>query len=380
MLANGNERGLWRRTRVSEFLGIEYPIIQAPLGGYASQVLSATVSNLGGLGSLGALALGGTAIREAIEELRSLTQKPFAINLWVSTSDPDLGRVSREMLEMKFRQLKAFYAELGVPQPTQIEAKPQDFDVQVRAALDARCPVLSFFYGVPPRDVLKECQRLAIRTIGAATTPAEAMALEDVGIDIIVATGSEAGGHRGSFLDSPGNAHIGGLSLIPQVVDTVRAPVVAAGGIADGRGLIAALALGAEGVQMGTAFLACKGSGVGDGYRATLLSPGTKRTELTDALTGREARGLSNRLMQRVIALHDAALPFPLQHAVVQTVARPAAEQNKGELMTIWAGQSAGLCRFEAATELMNRLVGDANQFFGDPLPSVAVRLRSLAP
>jgi nitronate monooxygenase len=223
--------------------------------------------------------------------------------------------------------------------------------------------VLSFIYGIPPSEILDECRRQTIRTIGTATTLEEALALEKAGIDLIVASGFEGGGHRGSFLRSAADSLMGSVSLIPQVVDSVHIPVIAAGGIADGRGFVAALALGAEGVQIGTAFLPCAGSGASKAYRAALLSEAVKRTDLTDAFTGRLARGIRNRLMEELKQTSGPPLPFPLQHALTQTVAAPASAQAIPDLMTMWAGQSANLCRYTEASELMTQLVLEADAF-----------------
>jgi|RhiMetdeSRZDD1v2_1073273.scaffolds.fasta_scaffold329537_2 nitronate monooxygenase len=364
MLANGNAKKSWRSTRAAHLLGIDYPIIQGPFGGLPSQRLTGTVSNLGGLGSLGAVTLGSSAIMEVIGEIRSLTSKPFAINLWVSTSDREASHISSDVIEEKIRTFTRYYAELGVEPPSEVESKLQDFETQVRAAIDAGPPVLSFIYGIPPAEILDECRRRAIKTIGTATTPEEAVALEEAGLEFIVASGFEGGGHRASFLHSPADSLIGGFSLIPQVVDAVAVPVIAAGGIADGRGLVAALALGAEAVQIGTAFLPCAGSGASKAYRAALLSEAAKRTDLTDAFTGRLARGIRNRLMNEFRQMSSPPLPFPLQHALTQTVAAPASAQETAELMTLWAGQSAGLCRCTEATEFMTQLIAEVDAFF----------------
>ena len=224
--------------------------------------------------------------------------------------------------------------------------------------------MLSFTFGIPPREVLAECRKQGIRTVGTATTPEEAVALEDAGLDLIVASGFEGGGHRGSFLRSATDSLIGSISLIPQVVDAVRAPVIAAGGIADARGIVAALALGAEAVQIGTAFVPCAGSGANKPYAAALLCEAAKRTGLTDAFTGRLARGLKNRLMDELEDRSSPPLSFPLQHTVTQTVAGPAAQQGKTDLMTLWAGQSASLCRCSDATELMSQLIAETDAYF----------------
>src|SRR5258708_11894025 len=357
MLASGDAGKSWRSTRVAQQLAIDYPIIQAPFGGLPSQRLTATVSNFGGLGSLGAVTLGSSAISEVIAEIRSLTRKPFAINLWVSTADREASHVGLGIIEERICALARYYAELGIEPPSKVEAKPQDFETQVRAVIDAGVPVLSFVYGISPSEIVAECRRKSVRTIATATTPEEALELERAGIDLIVASGFEGGGHRGSFLRSPVQSLMGSFSLIPQVVDAVQIPVVAAGGIADGRGLKAALALGAEGVQIGTAFLACAGSGANISHREALLSKDTTRTELTDKFTGRLARGIKNHLMDELNDIDSTVMPFPPQHALVQTVAQPASMRGRADLMTLWAGQSVGLCHHADAAELMTELI-----------------------
>ena len=202
MPASGKPRGSWKSTRVTDLLGIDYPIIQAPFGGLPSQRLTAAVSNLGGMGSFGAVTLNGSAIVEATGEIRSLTDRPFAINLWVSTFDRDVSKVGAEAIKQKVHEYLQYYAELGVEPSWQVDARPQHFEAQVRAAIDARTPVLSFTYGIPPSEILDECRRQSIRTLGTATTQEEAVALEEAGLDLIVASGFEGGGHRGSFLRS----------------------------------------------------------------------------------------------------------------------------------------------------------------------------------
>ena len=373
MLASGNARKSWRSTRVAQQLGIDYPIIQAPFGGLPSQRLTATVSNFGGLGSLGAVTLGSSAISEVIAEIRSLTSKPFAINLWVSTSDREASQVGSGVIEEKVRALAHYYAELGIEPPSKIQAKSQDFETQVRAAIDAGAPVLSFIYGIPPSEILDECRRKAIKTVGTATTPEEALALEQAGFEFIVASSFEGDGHRGSFLRSPAESLMGGFALIPQVVDIVKLPVIAAGGIADGRGLAAAFALGAEGVQIGTAFLPFAGSGASEAYRTALSLFAANGTDLTDAFTGRLARGIRNRLMNEFRDAHSPPLPFPVQHALTQTVATPASAQGALELMTTWAGQNASLCHSTGATEFMTRLIVEAETVFSKCWDAVSV-------
>lgn len=358
MPAGGN--GFWQGSRVTALLGIDYPIIQAPFGGLASQRLTAEVSNLGALGSLGAVTLTPAAIHEVVDEIRSLTDKPFAVNLWVSTHD-DLSRVTPQQVKEKIREVQQYYSVLGIGAPFTVEPRYHSFEAQARAVIEARPEVFSFVYGIPPAEVLDECRRQNIRTIGTATTPEEAVALERAGVDAIVASGFEGGGHRGSFLQPAKELLMGGISLIPQVVDAVSVPVIATGGIADGRGLVAARALGAEGVQIGTAFVRCSGSGASVAYRNALDSESAKWTGLTDAFTGRLARGIRNHLMDDFAQQNSPPLSFPLQHMITQTVASPAASLGKAELMTLWAGQSASLSHSGEASEFLNNLLAEAD-------------------
>jgi len=361
MPAGDKEAPAWMSTRVTRRLGTTYPIVQGPFAGVPANRLAALVSNLGGLGSIGAHGLEDSAIRDAIDQVRSETDKPFAVNLWVSTSDPGATHVGNEQIARGISVLAPYYAELGVTPPAGLQPKIQDFDRQVRAAIDSRAPILSFIYGVPPAEVMDECRRLGIPTLGTVTTAEEARALEQAGFDLIVASGFEAGGHRGSFLRSAEGSLTGTFSLIPQVADAVNIPVIAAGGIADGRGVAAAFALGAEAVLLGSAFLACVESGASEAYRSALLSRSDRGTGLTTALTGRMARAIDNRLMSETKAAMDAPLPYPVQHALIRTVAEPASIEQRTDLTPLWAGQSINLLRFTEAERLMAALIEDAD-------------------
>src|ERR1700758_2051569 len=260
----------WNENRLTAKLGISYPVVQGPLGGLSSQKLTAAVSNFGGLGSFGAHGLTAEAIKEAIAEIRSLTSKPFAMNLWVSMEDEGARTSDENAFNRSLGPLTTHLAALGAPHPTYKPYSPIRFEDQARVLLDANVPVFSFIVGIPPREILEECRTKGIVTIGAATTPDEAAALQEAGVDAIVASGFEAGGHRGSFLRSAEDSLTGTFSLVPQVVDAVDVPVIAAGGIGDARGVVAAMALGAEAVQIGTAFLACEESGSSRLHREAL--------------------------------------------------------------------------------------------------------------
>jgi nitronate monooxygenase len=278
------------------------------------------------------------------------------------------------MLEPAHRDAAAFSRALSHLAP-HIEAvggslpafapyKPIRFENQARALLDANVPAFSFVFGIPPKEILDEARGRGIVTLGTATTPDEAIALEQVGVDILVASGFEAGGHRGSFLRTAEDSLTGTFSLVPQTVDAVKIPVVAAGGIADARGIIAAFALGAEGVQMGTVFLACEESGAHPLHREAILRGRAGRTALTQGFTGRLARGIDNELLQALNRAGTEILPYPLQRFLMRNVALPAQTAGRTDLLALWAGQSANLVRCPEISELLRSLVdGVAKRF-----------------
>ena len=358
----------WNKTRVASSLGIEYPIIQGPLGGLSTQRLTATVSNFGGLGSFGAHGLSPSAIGEVITEIRELTAKPFAINLWVSMEDEGAGNSGREEFERSLTHLAKHIEALGAALPQYKPYVPVRFEHQARVLLDAKVPVFSFIVGIPPQEILDECRTQGIVTIGTATTPPEAIALEQAGVDVIVASGFEAGGHRGSFLLSAEESLTGTFSLTPQVVDAVSVPVVAAGGIADARGILAAFALGAEGVQIGTAFLASEESGANSHHRNLLLSGKAHTTALTKGFTGRLARGIRNQLLDELNGPGVQILPYPLQRFLVRNLSVPAEKAARPEWLPLWAGQSASLSRESDAKVLLQTLVSEIVDIAGPVL------------
>jgi nitronate monooxygenase len=352
----------WNKTRVSEKLGIEYPIIQGPLGGFSSQRLAAAVSNFGGLGSFGAHSLAPSAIQEVVAEIRSLTNRPFAMNLWVSMEDEGATTSNAEDFERAVSHLTPHLEAVGASKPQFSTYKPLRFEDQARALLDAKVPVFSFIYGIPPKEILDECHSQGMVTIGTATTPDEAVALEQAGVDVIVASGFEAGGHRGSFLRSSEDSLMGTISLVPQVVDAVQIPVVAAGGIADARGVVAAFELGAEGVQMGTVFLASEESGASALHREAILSGKASRTSLTRGFTGRLARGIHNRVLEEMNRPGVTILPYPLQRGLMRNLAVPAQQAGRSELLALWAGQSAGIARHRGVAALLQSIVSEVSE------------------
>jgi nitronate monooxygenase len=355
----------WNENRLTAKLGIDYPVIQGPLGGLSSQKLTAAVSNFGGLGSFGAHGLAPEAIKDVIVQIRSLTSKPFAMNLWVSMEDEGARTSDENAFNRSLTPLAFHLAALGAPRPGYQPYSPSRFESQVRVLLDEKVPVFSFIYGIPPQEILEECRTKHIVTIGTATTPDEAAVLQDAGVDAIVASGFEAGGHRGSFLRSAEDSLTGTISLVPQIADTVSLPVIAAGGIADARGLVAALVLGAEAVQMGTAFLACEESGASPLHRQVLRGKKAGHTALTKGFTGRLARGIHNRLLEELNDAETPVLPYPLQRRLVRNLAIPAEAAGRSDLLPLWAGQSANLSTCTDVSAFLTALVEEISEIGG---------------
>ncbi len=352
----------WNENRLTAKLGIDYPIIQGPLGGLSSQKLTAAVSNFGGLGSFGAHGLAPEAIRDVIGEIRSLTSKPFAMNLWVSMEDESARTSDERAFNRSLAPLAVHLAALGAPRPIYKPYSQIRFEDQARVLLDAKVPVFSFIFGIPPKEVLDECRTNRIVTIGTATTPEEGAALQEAGVDAIVASGFEAGGHRGSFLRAAEDSLTGTFSLVPQIVDRVNVPVIAAGGIADARGVIAALALGAEAVQIGTAFLACEESGAGVLHREALRGRKAGHTALTKGFTGRLARGIHNRLIEELNEPGTEILPYPLQRGLVRSLSIAAEAAGRSDLLPLWAGQSANLSTCTNVSAFLTSLVKEVSE------------------
>jgi nitronate monooxygenase len=343
---------MWTSTRFTERFGRRFPIVQGPMGGGASTPeLVAAVSNAGGLGSLGCYHLEPQAIVRAAAEIRRLTSEPFALNLWVPQEPEDVGGKGAAALA----RIRPYRDELGLP-PLSGPPAPtvQDFERQVEAVLEIRPAVFSFIFGILPAPMAAEARRRGIALVGTATTVEEAEALEESGVDFVCASGFEAGGHRGSFLRPAEQSLTGTLSLVPQVVSAVRVPVLAAGGIADGRGVAAALVLGAAAAQLGTAFLMCRESGASDLHRAALADRArARRTTLTRAYTGRLARLLVNRYTDEMAQPPSAILPYPFQNELTRELRYAAAQAGRTDLLPFYGGQSTPLASPRAAADLV---------------------------
>jgi nitronate monooxygenase len=342
-------------TRLTDLLGIRHPIVLGPFGGLSSVELTAMVSELGGLGSYGLYGYDAERIVRTGAELRAATSAPFALNLWLPLATDAAPR--HGAFERAVEALRPLYHEVDTPAPTSPpERYLPPFKEQWDAVLEVRPAVVSFVYGVPPVHVVERARERGIRLVGTATTVAEAVALAEGGVDAIVATGLEAAGHRAAFLRAPEASLVGSISLIPQVVDAVDVPVIAAGGIAERRGVAAALALGASGVQVGTAFLHTRQSGANDAHRRAIESTSAEDTVLTRAMSGRLARGASNRAIREIEA-DGAIAPFPIQNWLTGGFRSVAARLGKGQLQSLWLGQSARLAVHDDARDVFAELL-----------------------
>lgn len=356
---------MWSRTAVTQRLGIQYPIIQGPFGGgLSSTQLSIAVSEAGGLGSFGVHHLSPADIRDLGKSLHQQTKKPFALNLWVSNQDQDASSFTDEKFQQSLKMFQPYYERLGLKPPAKPERFGYNFEDQIDALLDAKPAVFSFVYGIPSREILQECKRRNIVTIGAITTIDEALVMESAGVDLLVATGFEAGGHRVSFLRSSEDSLTGTFALIPTVTTKVKIPVIAAGGIANAKGIAAAMVLGAQGVQIGTAFLACEESNASQVHRNKLFSNDAKYTALTRAFSGRLARGIRNQFVDEWQTKTSQILPYPVQSWFTNSFKPAAIEQNRADLMSLWASQATPLLKHKKAAELFTELVKETNHIF----------------
>lgn len=345
------------KTKATDWLGVEHPIVQAPMaGGATTPELVAAVSNAGGLGSLGAAYLTPDKVQEQIREVRRLTDKPFAVNLFV----PEFFKVYRQEIEYSNELLRPYRDELDIEEPGEPASYSQDFGEQLEACLEEGVPVFSFTFGVLDMPLVRRLKDDDTTVIGTATTVEEGVRLEEVGVDLIVAQGAEAGGHRGTFLGAFEDSMIGTMALVPQIVDAVSVPIVASGGIMDGRGLAAALCLGAGAVQMGTAFLSCEESGIHPSYKEALLRGAENETVVTRAFSGKPARGIKNRFLKEMESYEDELAPYPVQNSLTKDLRSAAQEQDRTEFMSLWAGQGLRLAQPLPSAELITSVIEGA--------------------
>lgn len=336
------------------FLGTTLPLIQAPMAGVQGHALAAAVCNAGGLGSIPAAMLSQEALEKELSQLTALTDKPYNVNFFCHTTpEPDPAR------EALWQQtLQPYCNELGLslagiaPGPGRAPFSEQAADV-VEVFKPA---VMSFHFGLPPKTLLARVKSWGSRVLASATTVDEALWLQAHGADAIIAQGLEAGGHRGIFLNGDLSTQMGTMALLPQIVQAVRVPVIAAGGIADAAGVAAAMALGASAVQIGTAYMCCPEATTSALHRAALQSPQARHTALTTLFTGRPARGIVNRLMRELGPLNPAAPAFPLATAAIAPLRAKAESVGNADFSPLWSGQNASQCGNLPAAELTRAL------------------------
>jgi nitronate monooxygenase len=343
-------------------LGIDHPIVLGPMNNASSPELTAAVSNAGGLGSFAAALLPPAAIVESVRKIRSLTSRPFNVNLFI------LDDVVADATSISLSQdwLQPYRDSLGIGPGTVPEKFCERFDDQLQALLDAAPPVVSFTFGILSPEVVSRFHAAGSKLIGTATTVAEAKAWEASGVDFICVQGGEAGGHRGSFLGDIEQSTIGLMALIPQVADAVSVPVIAAGGIMDGRGLAAALLLGAQAAQLGTAFLSCPECPIPLPWKDALQTARDDSTRLTRSFSGRHARGIANAFMDQMRPYENQLPPYPIQNALTSPIRQAAAKANRAEYMSLWAGQGVGMSRQLPAQELVSRLMQETRAALAD--------------
>jgi nitronate monooxygenase len=341
-------------TSLSKLFKIDYPIVQAPMaGGPTTPALVAAVSNAGGLGTLAAGTSSPDAIRADAAEVRKRTKKPFGINLFVLESPHPSAKEVNEALA----RLEPFRKALGLPPATPLQKYCEDPTAQFEAALEAAPAVVSFTFGILAADQITKLKKRGALIVGTATTVAEAIAVEKAGADAVCAQGSEAGAHRGTFLGDSTLALVGTMALVPQIVDAVRIPVIAAGGIMDGRGIAASLMLGAAGVQLGTAFMRCPEAGTAPVWKEAVRIARDNVTRVTRVYSGRYARGVVNDFMQRMLPVEQEIPAYPIQNALTGEIRRTAAKAGRPEFLSLWAGQAASLSREIPAADLVAALV-----------------------
>lgn len=341
-------------TTLNELLGIELPVIQAPMAGVQGSAMTIAVCHAGGLGSLPAAMLTPEVLRQELTAIRAATDRPYNVNFFCHTPpEPDAAR------EAAWRTaLAPYHQEHGID-PAGIAAGPgrAPFTAELAELLaEFRPAVVSFHFGLPAPDLLARVRSWGAKVLSSATTVEEALWLEANGADAIIAQGLEAGGHRGHFLSDDLSWQLGTFALVPQVVAAVRVPVIAAGGIADARGVVAAMRLGAAGVQVGTSYLLCPEASTSAIHRAALKREAAHHTALTNLFTGRPARGIVNRIMRELGPLSPLAPEFPLATTAMAPLRASAERQGSGDFSPLWSGQNASGCREISAMQLTREL------------------------
>jgi nitronate monooxygenase len=350
---------MWPDRRLLELFEIDVPIVQAPMAGAMDAQLAIAVAQGGGLGSLPAAMLNAQQVREQVEKFRaSAPGKPVNLNFF--THPPATPNNAREHAWRE--KLKPYYIEFGIDPAAPVPVSNRaPFDDAFCAVVEEIKPkVVSFHFGLPEASLVKRVKDASCAVMSSATTVAEAQWLEKNGCDAVIAQGYEAGGHRGTFLTDNLATQIGTFALVPQIASAVRLPIIAAGGIGDARGIVAAMALGASAVQIGTAFLFCPESKITEPHRKALRGATDEATVLTNVMTGRPARGIVNRVMREVGPVSDLAPEFPLAAGALAPLHAKAQAQGSGDFSSMWAGQAAAFGREMPAVQLTRTLAEEA--------------------
>lgn len=349
---------MWPRRDLIDLLEIDHPIVQAPMGGESTPALAVAVSNAGGLGGVGCSFMSLQDLPALADQLRSGTNKAFNLNFFAHPAPKANAKIDAQTRA----RVTPFFEELGlVSVPERGEATCDTFTQETLSVLLDVCPkVTSFHFGLPSLDMVKTLQDAGSVVLCSATTVAEARILCDAGVDAIIAQGWEAGGHRGTFDNSFEDFGVGTMALVPQIVDAVNVPVIAAGGIADGRGIAAAFALGASGVQMGTAFLSCPEANISDTYREELRQARDDDTRLTRAFSGRPARAKKNRYIEAMAENRNPLPDFPTMYGFSDPLRLAGAHAGSLDFQFALYGQAAALNRELPATDLMAQLIEEA--------------------
>lgn len=345
---------MWSDTNLSHMLKIKYPIIQAGMAGNTTPKLVAEVSNAGGLGTIGAGYFDVAKLSEEIDAVKALTNQPFAVNLFV----PGKETIKPKQVELMNAWLGPYRRALDIENPVINLTQKQQFEQQIETLIQKEVPIASFTFGIPDAHLIEKMHAHNLIVMGTATSVEEAVMNEEAGVDIIVAQGSEAGGHRGSFLMKDGEyPMIGSISLIPQVVDATNVPIVAAGGIMDGRGVLATLILGAQGVQMGTAFLTAQESGADIAYKEAILNSTDTSTVLTNAFSGKMARGIRNHFIEYLSEFNGDVPDYPIQNQLTSGIRKASTAKHDPQLMSLWSGQTPRLASIRPASTVIKSIV-----------------------
>ena len=353
----------WRDRRILDLFGIETPILQAPMAGTQASAMAIAVSSAGGLGGLPTAVFSPAQVEAEIRAIRAATDKPFNLNFFCHTPPHADSAANARWIAA----LKPAYDALGIAPPTEAGGPGRaPFDEVLCRIVEAhKPPVVSFHFGLPEEALLRRVRATGAKIISSATTVAEAQWLEARGVDAIIAQGAEAGGHRGIFLSNDVAMQPGTFALVPQVVDAVKVPVIAAGGVADARGVAAALMLGASAVQPGTIYLFSPESTIPPLYRAALARTHEDQTVLTNAFTGRPARAIVNRFVREIGPISPAAPAFPLAAAAVASLRAASEKHGTADYMQMWSGQTARLGRALPAAEITRSLTRETLALLG---------------